>query len=101
MRRLDRRRRLQPRRRPGCISADLDDALKKAGRDEEGFSIYLSLKARPDVDLYRSFEDAGVTDILCAPWMVVDVAPGTPDAEALSARLGAVRWFADEILAKI
>jgi hypothetical protein len=29
------------------------------------------------------------------------VAPSTPDDEALSARLGAVRWFADEIIAKV
>jgi len=81
--------------------ADLHDALKKAGRDREGFTIYLSLKERPDVDLYRRFADAGVTDFVCAPWMFVDVAAGTPDAEALSARLGAVRWFADEIVARV
>jgi hypothetical protein len=56
---------------------------------------------RPSVELYRRFAEAGVTDIVCAPWMFVDVAPGTPDDEALSARLGAVRWFADEIIAKV
>ena len=56
--------------------AELRDALKKAGRDEEGFTIYLSLNERPDVDLYRRFADAGVTDFVCAPWMFVDVAPG-------------------------
>ncbi len=80
--------------------AELHDALKKAGRDETDFTIYLSINERPDVDLYRRFADAGVTDFVCAPWMGVDVAPGTPDDEALSARLGAVRWFADEIVAK-
>jgi hypothetical protein len=53
------------------------------------------------VDLYRRFAEAGVTDFVCAPWMGVPVAPGTPDAEALAARLGAVRWFADEIVAKV
>ena len=42
-----------------------------------------------------------MTDFVCAPWMFVDVAPGTPDDEALAARLGAVRWFADEIIAKV
>jgi probable F420-dependent oxidoreductase len=81
---------------------ELRDALKKAGReDEEGFAIYLSVAERPSVDLYRRFAAAGVTDIVCAPWMFVDVAPGTPDDEALSARLGATRWFADEIIAKV
>jgi probable F420-dependent oxidoreductase len=81
---------------------ELKDALKKAGReDEPGFAIYLSMAERPSVELYRRFAEAGVTDIVCAPWMFVDVAPGTPDDEALSARLGAVRWFADEIIAKV
>ena len=81
--------------------AELHDALKKAGRDGDDFTIYLSLNERPDVDLYRRFADAGVTDFVCAPWMFVPVAPGTPDHEALSARLGAVRWFADEIVGKV
>jgi probable F420-dependent oxidoreductase len=81
---------------------NLKDALKKAGReDEEGFAIYLSVAERPTVELYRRFAEAGVTDIVCAPWMFVDVAPGTPDEEALSARLGATRWFAEEIIAKV
>ena len=75
--------------------------MKDAGRDEEGFSIYLSLNERPDVDLYRRFVDAGVTDIVCAPWMFVDVKPGTSDEAALSERLGAVKWFADEFVAKV
>ncbi len=82
--------------------ANLREAMKKAGReDEEDFCIYVSLNERPDPDLYRRFADAGVTDFVCAPWMFVDVAPGTPDDEALAARLGAVRWFADEIIAKV
>jgi hypothetical protein len=81
--------------------AELHDALKEAGRDEEGFTIYLSLNEPPTVDLYRRFADAGVTDFVCAPWMFVDVAPGTPDNEALEARLSAVRWFAEEIVARV
>ena len=80
---------------------DLRAALQKAGRAGEDFSIYLSLNVRPSVDIYRRFADAGVTDFVCAPWMFVDVAPGTPDADAMEARIGAVRWFADEIVSKV
>ena len=80
---------------------DLHAALGKAGRADEDFSIYLSLNVRPSVDLYRRFADAGVSDFVCAPWMFVDVAPGTPDADAMEARIGAVRWFADEIVSKV
>jgi alkanesulfonate monooxygenase SsuD/methylene tetrahydromethanopterin reductase-like flavin-dependent oxidoreductase (luciferase family) len=83
--------------------AALKAALAKADRtpDDEDFAIYLSLNERPSVDLYRRFAEAGVTDMVCAPWMFVDVAPGTPDDVALTERLGAVEWFANEIVAKV
>jgi probable F420-dependent oxidoreductase len=81
--------------------AELHDALQKAGRDKDGFTIYLSLNERPSVDLYRRFADAGVTDFVCAPWMFATIAPGTPDDEALATRLAPVHWFAEEIVAKV
>ena len=80
---------------------ELRTALQRAGRADEDFTIYLSLNVRPDIDLYRRFADAGVTDFVCAPWMFVDVPPGTPDGEAMAARIDAVRWFAEEIVAKV
>ena len=53
---------------------ELAEQRRRAGREDEPFSIYLSLWARPDADLYRSFEeDFGVTDTLCAPAMVAKV----------------------------
>ena len=81
--------------------AELHDALDKAGRDKDNFTIYLSLNEPPSVDLYRRFADAGVTDFVCAPWMFVTVPPGTPEDEALAARMGPVHWFAEEIVAKV
>ena len=41
-----------------------------------------------------------MTDILCAPAMLVEVDPPTPRAQ-LQARLDAVGPFADEIVAKM
>jgi probable F420-dependent oxidoreductase len=80
----------------------LRDALKKAGREnEEDFAIYLSLNERPNVDMFRRFVEAGVTDFVCAPWMFVEVDPGTPDDKALAQRIGAVEWFANEFLEKV
>jgi probable F420-dependent oxidoreductase len=82
--------------------AALRAALDAAGRgDEKDFTVYLSLNERPDVDMYRRFADAGVTDFVCAPWMFVTVEPGTPDEKALADRLGAVSWFAEEFVAKV
>jgi probable F420-dependent oxidoreductase len=81
--------------------AELRAALKSAGREGEPFAIYMSLNERPDIDMFRRFAEAGVTDFVCAPWMFVRVEPGTPDDKALADRLGAVKWFADEFVAKV
>jgi hypothetical protein len=60
------------------------------------------LWAKPDVDLYRSFEeDFGVTDTLCAPGMVAKVDPSDPPETQLQVRLDASERFADEIVAKM
>jgi alkanesulfonate monooxygenase SsuD/methylene tetrahydromethanopterin reductase-like flavin-dependent oxidoreductase (luciferase family) len=81
---------------------ELAEQRRKAGREHEPFSIYLSLWARPDADLYRSFEeDFGVTDALCAPAMVTKVDPSDPPEKQLQARLDASARFADEIVAKM
>jgi alkanesulfonate monooxygenase SsuD/methylene tetrahydromethanopterin reductase-like flavin-dependent oxidoreductase (luciferase family) len=82
--------------------AALAERRRQAGRDHEPFSIYLSLWAKPDVDLYRSFEeDYGVTDMLCAPAMVAKVDPSDPPEKQLQVRVDASARFADEILAKM
>jgi len=79
----------------------LRDALAAAGREAEEFTIYLSLKERPDVDMFRRFAEAGVTDFVCAPWMFVTIDPGTPDDKALAQRQDAVKWFAEKFVAKV
>jgi probable F420-dependent oxidoreductase len=81
--------------------AALRQALDAAGRGDDRFSIYLSLNEQPNLDMFHRFIDAGVTDFVCAPWMFVTVPPGTPDDKTLADRLGAVEWFAEEILEKI
>ena len=80
----------------------LAEQRRRAGRENEPFSIYLSLWARPDPDLYRSFEeDYGVTDTLCAPAMVAEVDASDSPESQLQTRLDASARFADEILAKM
>jgi hypothetical protein len=81
--------------------AALRAALAAAGREHEPFSIYLSLNERPDIDMFRRFIDAGVTDFVCAPWMFVTVPPGTPDEKALADRLDAVHRFGEEYVSKV
>jgi alkanesulfonate monooxygenase SsuD/methylene tetrahydromethanopterin reductase-like flavin-dependent oxidoreductase (luciferase family) len=76
-------------------------ALAAAGRNPDGFDIYLAVTAKPDPDLYKRFADAGVTDMLCAPWMSVQLPPGTPADRLLTARVEACERFSDEVIAKV
>ncbi len=74
-------------------------ALAAAGRDRDGFSVYLALRAMPDLDLYRRLEDAGVTDLLCAPWMGVVPKEGDTHEAIQRARIAACEAFAEHIIA--
>ena len=63
-------------------------------RGDRDFEVIVSLLARPDADVYRRMEDAGVTGLLCAPWM-------RPDATEASARRAAVERFAETVVARL
>ncbi len=78
----------------------LEEARRQAGRHDEPFAIYLSLAERPHIDLYRRFEDAGVTDMVCAPWMMVSMDGRRPE-EVHEARRVAIERFAEEIVSRV
>lgn len=77
----------------------IQDAVKQAGRDNEPFSIYLAVKAFPDLDLYRRLEDVGVTDVLCAPWMGVKATEDDTPESIHTARVAMCEQFAEHIIA--
>ena len=79
----------------------LREHLRRADRQNEPFPTYLSLAERPDVDLYRRFEEAGVTDMVCAPWMFAPIRPEATSAQILSTRIAACEWFGEHIVAKL
>jgi alkanesulfonate monooxygenase SsuD/methylene tetrahydromethanopterin reductase-like flavin-dependent oxidoreductase (luciferase family) len=79
--------------------AKVTDALKRAGRENEPFSIYLAVKAFPDLDLYHRLEDAGVTDLLCAPWMAVQAKEGDTPESIHTKRMAVVEQFAEHFIA--
>jgi probable F420-dependent oxidoreductase len=91
----------------GAVPADeafaqvgrIQDALKAAGRADEPYSIYLAVHALPDLDLYHRLEDAGVTDLLCAPWMAVLPKAGESEDAGRRARIAACEQFAETIIA--
>lgn len=80
---------------------ELADARKRAERDEGPYAIFLSLWERPDVDVFRRFEeDFGVTDFLCGPALTAKVDRSAPGDDQLRARLEASARFAEEIVHK-
>jgi probable F420-dependent oxidoreductase len=81
--------------------ARMQDALKRAGRADEPFALYMAVMAFPDLDLYRRLEEAGVTDLLCAPWMAVPATDGDSPETLREARIIACEEFAEQIVAKM
>lgn len=80
---------------------ELDQTRRQAGRHDEPFTVFLSLWERPDIDLYRRFEEEhGVTDFLCAPGLTAHVDASASAAEQLRTRLDASARFAEEIVQK-
>jgi probable F420-dependent oxidoreductase len=74
--------------------------LKAAGREGEPFTIYMAVNTLPDLDLYRRLEDAGVTDMVCAPWMLADMKDAKDYGSALDAKLRATEEFATTVIAQ-
>jgi alkanesulfonate monooxygenase SsuD/methylene tetrahydromethanopterin reductase-like flavin-dependent oxidoreductase (luciferase family) len=79
----------------------IKEALHRAGRGGEPFALYVAVRAFPDLDLYRRLEDAGVTDLLCAPWMAVRAGDGDTPESVHRARLAASEGFAEQFIAKM
>ncbi len=75
--------------------------LRAAGRAGEPFDIYMAIAALPDRDLYRRLEDAGVTDMICAPWMMADMSESRDYTSALDAKLRATEEFATSVIGRM
>jgi len=75
------------------------EALHRSGRTGDDFAMYLAVKAFPDLDLYKRLEDAGVTDLLCAPWMLAEATDGDTPETLRAKRLEQVERYAEEYVA--
>ncbi len=56
------------------VLAEMRRLRAEAGRDHLPFEIIVAFAALPDPDLYRQFEDLGVSGVMAAPWLTK--APG-------------------------
>jgi probable F420-dependent oxidoreductase len=83
-----------------AMLARLDKHFEDAGRSRDGFEVALAIIDRPSVDLYRRYEDKGVTAMMSAPWMMAGHTSqdfGSP----LEAKIAAIEKFADKIISKM
>ncbi len=79
----------------------LKEHLRAAGRDMDGFTVYMAIKALPDLDLYRRLEEAGVTDMICAPWMMAEMSERRDYTSPLEAKIRATEQFAVDVISKM
>ncbi|MGZ4584527.1 MAG: TIGR03619 family F420-dependent LLM class oxidoreductase [Mycobacterium sp.] len=47
----------------------LSELRREYGRENDPFEIVLALLEPPSVDVYRRAEDAGITTVMCRPWL--------------------------------
>lgn len=83
-----------------AVLGRLDAELREAGRTRDGFHTVIALLDVPSPQLYRRFEDLGVTAIVCAPWMVANQLEGSFNSP-LQAKIDAMRQFSDEVIQKM
>jgi len=69
---------------------------REYGRENEPFDILLALLEPPTPDLYKRAEDIGITAVMSARWMGVDLPPG--DAERFREP---IERFAETIIVKV
>lgn len=75
----------------------LSDLRRHYGRGDEPFDILLALLEPPTPELYKRAEDAGITAVMCAPWMGAE---GVRSGGVERFR-GPIEQFAETVIAKV
>ena len=88
--------------------ATLNSMRQEFGRENEPFDIMMHCPDADTIDDIRRLEDMGVTDLQVTPWTVpgsVKVEEGVSSSmqqqPSLSAKLDAIKRYADEVISKI
>jgi probable F420-dependent oxidoreductase len=75
----------------------LTELRREYGRQDEPFEILLALFEPPTPELYQRAEDAGITSVMCAPWMGANDMQGE-DVERFRRP---IEQFAETIIARV
>jgi probable F420-dependent oxidoreductase len=80
-------------------TADLLEQRHQAGLGQP-YDVIVGVNARPDRDLIHKLEDAGVTGLICAPWLMTKPsAEAARGSGALQDKLDAIERFAAAVIA--
>lgn len=69
-------------------------------RADRPFTILTAVGEEITPDLVRRLEDAGVTGLMCAPWMTAEVVEGN-FRSSLDVKVRAIEQFAESVIAKV
>ncbi|MBK5307974.1 MAG: TIGR03619 family F420-dependent LLM class oxidoreductase [Frankiaceae bacterium] len=72
----------------------VNDMLKTAGRETDGFTFQVASSDRFGLDGYRDLGSIGVTDIVTIPWLFY----GVPIDGPLEAKLDGIKRFAKDVI---
>ncbi len=72
----------------------LTELRREYGRENDPFDIVLALLEPPSVDVYRRAEDAGITTVMCRPWL------GQAAGSGVESYREHIERFAEDIIGK-
>jgi probable F420-dependent oxidoreductase len=72
----------------------LTELRREYGREQEPFEIVLALLEPPSVDMYRRAEEAGITTVMCRPWL------GLQPGAGVESYREPIERFAEDVIEK-
>jgi probable F420-dependent oxidoreductase len=85
-----------------AVAQKLGHHRQKAGRAGQPYETILGILARPELEAYQRLEDAGVTGIICAPW--INARPSAESANRIASfddKRAAIERFAETTVQKL
>ena len=100
MRRIPRRRRTLGRRGIAWAERLRGERAESPHVPMQPFTILTAVGEALTPDVVRRLEDAGVTGLMCAPWMTAEVIAGN-FRSPLDVKVAAIEQFAEDVIAKV
>jgi alkanesulfonate monooxygenase SsuD/methylene tetrahydromethanopterin reductase-like flavin-dependent oxidoreductase (luciferase family) len=72
-----------------------------AGLPVDGYAIYVAIDRPEDLRAYPMLAEAGVTDVICAPWLVASASEDRTYRSSLAEKVDAAGRFADAVVAEV